>query len=162
MLFQATASEVQNLLVSGRKREALQFAQEGQLWGPALVLASQLGDQVCSFQSIQMLAFVKLGVSGCILNSHLLTFSSLFLLFLFSSGWGCWLVPMQFYVDTVKQMALQQLVAGSPLRTLCLLIAGQPAEVFSSYTTTDPGLPGVVNLHQQPAQVTYQFKNCLL
>ncbi|GLT65838.1 hypothetical protein SLA2020_382430 [Shorea laevis] len=76
----ATASEVQNLLVFGRKREALQFAQEGQLWGPALVLASQLGDQ--------------------------------------------------FYVDTVKQMALQQLVAGSPLRTLCLLIAGQPAEVF--------------------------------
>jgi hypothetical protein len=61
---------------------------------------------------------------------------------------------MQFYVDTVKQMALRQLVAGSPLRTLCLLIAGQPAEVFSSYTTGDPGLPGDVNLHQQPAQVT--------
>ena len=63
MCFQATASEVQNLLVSGRKREALQCAQEGQLWGPALVLASQLGDQVCCpFQSVQMLVFVKLGV----------------------------------------------------------------------------------------------------
>ena len=42
------ALEVQNLLVSGRKKEALQCAQEGQLWGPALVLASQLGDQVRS------------------------------------------------------------------------------------------------------------------
>ena len=40
------ASELQNLLVSGKKKEALQCAQEGQLWGPALVLASQLGDQV--------------------------------------------------------------------------------------------------------------------
>ena len=82
---QITASEVQNLLVSGKKYDALQRAQEGQLWGAALVLASQLGDQ--------------------------------------------------FYVDTVKQMALHQLVPGSPLRTLCLLIAGQPAEVFSQYST---------------------------
>ncbi|KAL4027028.1 hypothetical protein IC575_015479 [Cucumis melo] len=83
----ATASEVQSHLVSGRKKEALQCAQEGQLWGPALVLASQLGDQ--------------------------------------------------FYIDTVKQMALKQLVPGSPLRTLCLLIAGQPAEVFSTDTTSN-------------------------
>ncbi|KAG8659460.1 protein transport protein SEC16B homolog [Manihot esculenta] len=97
---QATASEVQNLLVSGRKKEALQCAQIGQLWGPALVLASQLGDQ--------------------------------------------------FYVDTVKQMALRQLVAGSPLRTLCLLIAGQPADVFSSDATTGSGLPGAIS--QQPIQ----------
>ncbi|PON40658.1 COPII coat assembly protein, Sec [Parasponia andersonii] len=99
---QATASEVQNLLVSGRKKEALQCAQAGQLWGPALVLASQLGDQ--------------------------------------------------FYVDTIKQMAIHQLVAGSPLRTLCLLIAGQPAEVFSVDTTTDSSLPGAVSVSQQPAQ----------
>lgn len=34
------------LLVSGRKKEALGHAIEGQLWGPALVLAAQLGDQV--------------------------------------------------------------------------------------------------------------------
>ncbi|XP_043812299.1 protein transport protein SEC16B homolog isoform X2 [Manihot esculenta] len=95
---QATASEVQNLLVSGRKKEALQCAQAGQLWGPALVLASQLGDQ--------------------------------------------------FYVDTVKQMALRQLVAGSPLRTLCLLIAGQPADVFTSGATD--GGPGA--MPQQPIQ----------
>ncbi|KAH0729819.1 hypothetical protein KY285_000821 [Solanum tuberosum] len=40
-----TASELQSLLVSGRKKEALQCAQEGQLWGPALVLAAQLADQ---------------------------------------------------------------------------------------------------------------------
>lgn len=37
---------MQNLLVSGRKKEALLCAQEGQLWGPALILASQLGEQV--------------------------------------------------------------------------------------------------------------------
>ncbi|KAJ0970518.1 hypothetical protein J5N97_018477 [Dioscorea zingiberensis] len=41
----ATAVEVQNLLVAGRRKEALQCAQEGQLWGPALVLAAQLGDK---------------------------------------------------------------------------------------------------------------------
>ncbi|KAL1333527.1 hypothetical protein HN51_062357 [Arachis hypogaea] len=98
----ATASEVQNLLVSGKKKEALQCAQEGQLWGPALVLASQLGEQ--------------------------------------------------FYVDTVKQMALRQLVAGSPLRTLCLLIAGQPAEVFSADSSTG-GNPSAFNMPEQSAQL---------
>ncbi|CAI9772476.1 unnamed protein product [Fraxinus pennsylvanica] len=98
----ASAAEVQSLLVSGRKKEALQYAQEGQLWGPALVLAAQLGDQ--------------------------------------------------FYVETVKQMALRQLVAGSPLRTLCLLIAGQPADVFSTDSTADGGVAGAINIPQQPAQ----------
>nr|KYP67164.1 Protein transport protein Sec16B [Cajanus cajan] len=98
----AMALEVQNLLVSGKKKEALQCAQEGQLWGPAIVLASQLGDQ--------------------------------------------------FYVDTVKQMALRQLVAGSPLRTLCLLIAGKPAEVFS-IDTSFSGNPGASNMAQQSSQV---------
>ncbi|KAF5734901.1 hypothetical protein HS088_TW15G00398 [Tripterygium wilfordii] len=95
----ATASEVQNLLVSGRKIEALQCAQEGQLWGPALVLASQLGEQ--------------------------------------------------FYVETVKQMALLQLVAGSPLRTLCLLIAGQPKDVFVTGATAEATVPGAMNMPQQ-------------
>ncbi|MCD7467026.1 hypothetical protein HAX54_004198 [Datura stramonium] len=97
-----TASEVQSLLVSGRKKEALQCAQEGQLWGPALVLAAQLGDQ--------------------------------------------------FYIETVKQMALRQLTAGSPLRTLCLLIAGQPAEVFNADSTAQSGMPIATNVAQQPAQ----------
>ena len=46
LFIQGTALEVQRLLVSGRKKEALELAQEGQLWGPALVIASQLGDQV--------------------------------------------------------------------------------------------------------------------
>ncbi|KAL7188627.1 hypothetical protein ACSBR1_038481 [Camellia fascicularis] len=100
---QATAAEVQSHLVSGRKKEALHYACEGQLWGPALILAAQLGDQ--------------------------------------------------FYVDTVKQMALRQLVAGTPLRTLCLLIAGQPADVFSTGTTSDSSIPGAsVNTSLQPAQ----------
>ena len=38
---------------------------------------------------------------------------------------------MQFYVDTVKKMAQCHFISGSPLRTLCLLIAGQPADVFN-------------------------------
>ncbi|XAR54948.1 hypothetical protein NMG60_11030295 [Bertholletia excelsa] len=97
----ATAAEVQGLLVSGRKKEALNCATEGQLWGPALVLAAQLGDQ--------------------------------------------------FYVETVRQMALCQLVAGSPLRTLCLLIAGQPRDVFST-DTTSTRIPGAANMFLQPAQ----------
>ncbi|KAK8578179.1 hypothetical protein V6N13_047034 [Hibiscus sabdariffa] len=101
----ATAFEVQNLLVAGRKREALQRAQEGQLWGPALVLASQLGQQ--------------------------------------------------FYIDTVRQMALHQLVAGSPLRTLCLLIAGQPAEVFSAGSSTVDSM----DLSQQNAELR---ESCML
>ncbi|MFS7996967.1 putative COPII coat assembly protein, Sec16 [Helianthus anomalus] len=96
---QETAAEVQTLLVSGRKKEALLRAQEGHLWGPALVLAAQLGDQ--------------------------------------------------FYVDTIKKMALGQLVPGSPLRTLCLLIAGQPADVFAANATTDGAIPGAVTISQQ-------------
>ncbi|KAE8660436.1 putative C2H2-like zinc finger protein [Hibiscus syriacus] len=99
---QATALEVQSLLVSGRKKEALEFAREGQLWGPALVIASQLGDQL--------------------------------------------------YGDTVKLMALKQLKAGSPLRTLCLVVAGQPADVFST-VSSGRDLPGYVNTPNQPGQV---------
>ncbi|KAL8103188.1 hypothetical protein AgCh_027648 [Apium graveolens] len=99
----ATAAEVQTLLVSGRKKDALRCAQEGQLWGPALVLAAQLGDQ--------------------------------------------------FYVDTVKQMALHQLIPGSPLRTLCLLIAGQPAEVFSVNSATDGNISNATNVSPLPAQL---------
>ncbi|WZZ87502.1 hypothetical protein YC2023_116081 [Brassica napus] len=99
---QVTASEVQNLLASGRKMEALQCAQEGHLWGPALVIAAQLGEQ--------------------------------------------------FYADTVKQMALRQLVPGSPLRTLCLLVAGQPAEVFSIGSTSGISVPGSVSAPQHQTQ----------
>ncbi|XP_072966572.1 protein transport protein SEC16A homolog [Typha angustifolia] len=95
----ATAIEVQNLLVSGRRKEALQYAQEGQLWGPALVLAAQLGDK--------------------------------------------------FYVDTVKKMAYRQYISGSPLRTLCLLIAGQPADVFSVDSSTNSSYDAA-NASKQP------------
>ena len=61
---------------------------------------------------------------------------------------------LQFYAETVKQMALRQLVAGSPLRTLCLLIAGQPAAVFSTDDSAYSSMPGAVNIAQQPAQVS--------
>lgn len=37
--------------MSGMKKEALECAREGQLWGPALVLASQLGDKVLALKS---------------------------------------------------------------------------------------------------------------
>ena len=60
---------------------------------------------------------------------------------------------MQFYGETVKQMALCQLMAGSPLRTLCLLIAGQPADVFSADATAVNNMAGAVNVPQQPTQV---------
>ncbi|KAL8210127.1 hypothetical protein R6Q57_006859 [Mikania cordata] len=98
----AIAVEVQTLLVSGRKMEALHRAQEGQLWGLALILAAQLGDQ--------------------------------------------------FYVDTVRKMALCQLVAGSPLRTLCLLIAGQPADVFSADPIAGDATPAAGRMFQQHVQ----------
>lgn len=94
----ATAAEVQNLLLSGRKVEALQCAQEGQLWDFAIQLASDLGEQ--------------------------------------------------FYVDTAKQMAHKKLVAGSPLKTLSLLMAGQHAEVFS----VDSGNYSGFNVSQHHAQ----------
>lgn len=68
---------------------------------------------------------------------------------------------MQFYGDTVKQMALKQFIAGSPLRTLCLLIAGQPADVFCS-ATTNSSVPGSFNISQQPAEVIYKFNHLCL
>lgn len=70
---------------------------------------------------------------------------------------------MQFYVDTVKQMAVCQLVSGSPLRTLCLLIAGQPADVFSADNTSDSNIYGAVNMSPQPSQVLriWNFVFCL-
>lgn len=61
---------------------------------------------------------------------------------------------LQFYVETVKQMALRQLVPGSPLRTLCLLIAGQPQEVFGIVDSSNSITSGAVNPVQQPAQVS--------
>lgn len=41
-------------------------------------------------------------------------------------------VVVQFFCDTVTEMARRQFVSGSPLRTLSLLLAGQPAEVFAA------------------------------
>lgn len=66
-------------------------------------------------------------------------------------------ICMQFYVDTVKQMALHQLIPGSPLRTLCLLIAGQPAEVFSVNSATDGNISNATNVSPMPAQVFFNL-----
>jgi hypothetical protein len=43
---QITALEMKKLLVAGKQKDALMCAQQGQLWGPALLLACQLGDKV--------------------------------------------------------------------------------------------------------------------
>ncbi|URD98069.1 hypothetical protein MUK42_29709 [Musa troglodytarum] len=100
---QGTAITVQNLLVFGRRKEALQCAQAGQLWGLALILAAQLGEK--------------------------------------------------FYVETVKQMANRQFISGSPLRTLYLLIAGQPADVFSFKNSSDSSFPTSDNAPEQSMKV---------
>lgn len=42
----ATAVEVKKLLVCGKRKDALKCAQEGELWGIALVIARQLGEKV--------------------------------------------------------------------------------------------------------------------
>ncbi|KAL2901701.1 Protein transport protein SEC16A-like protein [Bienertia sinuspersici] len=103
---QTTATEVQNLLISGRKVEALQRAQEGQFWGFALILSRELGEQ--------------------------------------------------FYADTVKQMAVSQLAVGSPLRTLCLLIAKKPEEVFSNSVMPSSNVYGAAaHMSPHPVQSGY-------
>ena len=42
----ATAQEVKKFLVCGKRKDALKCAQEGELWGIALVVARQLGEKV--------------------------------------------------------------------------------------------------------------------
>lgn len=60
---------------------------------------------------------------------------------------------LQFYADTVKQMAHRQFLPGSPLRTLCLLIAGEPADVFSDSASAVASQPNIAFPSQQPLQV---------
>ncbi|EFJ23470.1 hypothetical protein SELMODRAFT_415411 [Selaginella moellendorffii] len=45
---QATAFEVKRLLIAGKQKEALRAAQDGQLWGCALLMARQLGEKFCT------------------------------------------------------------------------------------------------------------------
>ena len=72
-VLQGTALEVQNLLVTGKRKEALECAQEGQLWGPALVLAAQLGDKVKS-------SYKSLFRAVCLLNNLKVTILCSFML----------------------------------------------------------------------------------
>ncbi|KAI5065238.1 hypothetical protein GOP47_0019933 [Adiantum capillus-veneris] len=51
---QAAVNEVRSMLMDGKMKEALQFAQQGQLWGLALVLAWQLGEKVYADTVLQM------------------------------------------------------------------------------------------------------------
>lgn len=43
---------MKKLLVSGKRKEALMCAQQGELWGVAIVLARQLGEKVRTFNII--------------------------------------------------------------------------------------------------------------
>ncbi|XP_024543719.1 protein transport protein SEC16A homolog [Selaginella moellendorffii] len=56
---QATSIKVKGLLLSGKTQQALQCAQDGQSWGLALVLASQLGDK-CYSDTISKMAHHQL------------------------------------------------------------------------------------------------------
>ncbi|MCO5602339.1 hypothetical protein L7F22_056469 [Adiantum nelumboides] len=51
---QAAVNEVRTQLMDGKIKEALQFAQQGQLWGVALVLAWQLGEKVYAETALHM------------------------------------------------------------------------------------------------------------
>lgn len=56
-------------------------------------------------------------------------------------------------MDTVKKMAQSHFVSGSPLRTLCLLIAGQPADVFN----VDNNVNSDYGTSHQPVEVLVQL-----
>lgn len=51
-------------------------------------------------------------------------------------------------------MANRQFISGSPLRTLYLLIAGQPADVFSFKNSSDSSFPTSDNAPEQSMKVT--------
>lgn len=74
----------------------------------------------------------------------------------FEYYWIVLFLSLQFYGETVKEMALRQLIAGSPLRTLCLLISGQPADVFCSSDNSN-SLYVTEKISQQPSQVIFFF-----
>ncbi|MCO5612372.1 hypothetical protein L7F22_066639 [Adiantum nelumboides] len=52
--FQSIALEMRKRLIEGKRKEALHLAQQGQLWGPALVLASYLGEKAYAETVLQM------------------------------------------------------------------------------------------------------------
>uniref|UniRef100_A0A0E0DVI8 Protein transport protein sec16 n=1 Tax=Oryza meridionalis TaxID=40149 RepID=A0A0E0DVI8_9ORYZ len=70
---------------------------------------------------------------------------------LVSEGKRLFSMLRKFYVDTVKKMAYHHFVSGSPLRTLCLLIAGQPADVFNAENPVD-GNYGNLHIPQRPVE----------
>lgn len=89
---QKCAAHVQQLLLEGKRREALKVATDGHLWGAALMLAYGYGEKV--------------------------------------------------FQETCGAMAQSSFAPGCPLRTLCLLIAGQPqvlSEELSEACTPTPG-----------------------
>uniref|UniRef100_A0A0E0HJN7 Protein transport protein sec16 n=1 Tax=Oryza nivara TaxID=4536 RepID=A0A0E0HJN7_ORYNI len=53
--------------------------------------------------------------------------------------------------NQIQKMAYHHFVSGSPLRTLCLLIAGQPADVFNAENPVD-GNYGNLHIPQRPVE----------
>ncbi|XP_024532260.1 protein transport protein SEC16B homolog isoform X2 [Selaginella moellendorffii] len=51
---QATAFEVKRLLIAGKQKEALRAAQDGQIWGCALLMARQLGQKFYTDTTAEM------------------------------------------------------------------------------------------------------------
>ncbi|KAH7425052.1 hypothetical protein KP509_11G037700 [Ceratopteris richardii] len=51
---QSIAFEMRKKLIDGKKKEALELAQQGQLWGPALILASHINEKTYSETVLQM------------------------------------------------------------------------------------------------------------
>jgi hypothetical protein len=64
------------------------------------------------------------------------------------------LLVMQYFCDTVTEMARRQFVSGSPLRTLSLLLAGQPVEVFATPSLQSGSLPEGVRAASDQSQVS--------
>ncbi|KAI5059305.1 hypothetical protein GOP47_0025624 [Adiantum capillus-veneris] len=67
---QSIVLEMRKRLVEGKRKEALQLAQQGQLWGPALVLALHLGEKAYAETVLQMSQ--QQFVPGCPLRTLML------------------------------------------------------------------------------------------
>jgi hypothetical protein len=70
-------------------------------------------------------------------------------------------VVVQFFCETVTQMARRQFVSGSPLRTLSLLLAGQPAEVFAAASLQSGSPMGGGGGGSAQSQVSDQYLSTL-
>lgn len=169
---------MQRLLVAGNRKEALACARQGQLWGPALVLARQLGDKVSQILLFDLRMLLVDRFSGSIESRSTKVLCNL--LAFFESNRHKYnklprlqqlappiLIPtfcLQVFCETVGEMAQRQFSLGSPLRTLHLLLAQQPADVFAGKKMPTQGdSPMAGGPQQAPGvdQVRLKFERAL-